>query len=180
MVSLDKRKGNLPPASVLQGFQTEVKDDDAARIDRIIHHYERHIMARINGEYDQKTTWSDRIADHIAAFGGSWGFIITFGLFLVTWMIYNTLVFTHHFDEPPYILLNLVLSFLAAFQAPVIMMSQNRQAARDKQESVIDFAINYKAEEEVADMQRHLHRIEDELTEIKQMLSEMRIHKTES
>lgn len=62
------------------------------------------------------------------------------------------------------------MSFIAAFQAPVIMMSQNRQAARDKHESIIDFAINYKAEQEIDDMQSHLHRIEGELIEIKKLL----------
>ena len=69
--------------------------------------------------------------------------------------------------------MNLCLSFIAAFQAPIIMMSQNRQAARDKHESIIDFAINYKAEQEIDDMQGHLHRIEGELTQIKQLLASL-------
>jgi uncharacterized membrane protein len=85
-------------------------------------------------------------------------------------MIWNSLGFTKHFDKPPFILLNLILSFIAAFQAPVIMMSQNRQAARDKHESIIDFAINYKAEQEIDDMQSHLHRMEAEIMSIKQLL----------
>lgn len=70
----------------------------------------------------------------------------------------------------PFILLNLCLSFVAAFQAPVIMMSQNRQASRDKHESIIDFTINYKAEQEIDDMQSHLHWIENELLEVKKLL----------
>ena len=78
--------------------------------------------------------------------------------------------FTKHFDKPPFILLNLILSFIAAFQAPVIIMSQNRQASRDKHESIIDFAINYKAEQEIDDMQSHLHRMEAEIMTIKQLL----------
>lgn len=79
-------------------------------------------------------------------------------------MLFNTLALTKsfHFDEPPFILLNLCLSFLAVFQAPIIMMSQNRQAARDKNESIVNFAINYRAVEEVDDMQGHLHRIEED------------------
>jgi uncharacterized membrane protein len=89
---------------------------------------------------------------------------------LAIWIIWNTLQFTYHFDSPPFILLNLILSFIAAFQAPIIMMSQNRQASRDKNESVIDFAINYKAEQEIDDMQSHLHRIEKELSEVKALL----------
>ncbi|WP_258171359.1 DUF1003 domain-containing protein [Paenibacillus sp. R14(2021)] len=107
------------------------------------------------------TTFSDRLADHIAKFGGSWTFIGYFCALLAAWMVWNTIPFikSAHFDEPPFILLNLCLSFLAAFQAPIIMMSQNRQNARDKHESVIDFAINYKAEQEIDDIQNHLHLI---------------------
>lgn len=74
------------------------------------------------------------------------------------------------FYPKPYILLNLILSFIAAFQAPVILMSQNRAPARDKRESLLDFAINYKAETEIDDMQAHLHTIEAELAAIKKLL----------
>jgi uncharacterized membrane protein len=80
----------------------------------------------------------------------------------------------------PFILLNLCLSFIAAFQAPVIMMSQNRQAERDKHEAVIDFAINYKAEQEVDDMQHHLHQIEKDIAEIKKTLEELRQSKIDN
>ncbi|EPZ48282.1 MULTISPECIES: DUF1003 domain-containing protein [Alicyclobacillus] len=148
--------------TMIEGFDIPMNRDDVERIDRLVDDYEKSIISRIDDEYLIKTTFSDRLADGIARFGGSWTFIIYFGAFLVAWMIWNTLPFTKslHFDEPPFILLNLCLSFLAAFQAPVIMMSQNRQAARDKHESVINFAINYKAEKEVDDIQKHLHRIE--------------------
>ena len=119
------------------------------------------------------TRRSDRVADKVAAFGGSWTFIIIFGCFLVVWILINLLPFLGlQFDPKPFILLNLILSFIAAFQAPIIMMSQNRQAARDKHESIIDFAINYKAEQEIDDMQKHLHRMEAELKEIKELLRE--------
>ncbi|MCL6598240.1 MAG: DUF1003 domain-containing protein [Alicyclobacillus macrosporangiidus] len=127
-------------------------------------------MAHLDEEYLRKTTWADRLADRIAKFGGSWVFIISFAAFLALWMIWNTVSFTWHFDKPPFILLNLILSFIAAFQAPIIMMSQNRQAARDKHESIIDFAINYKAEQEIDDMQSHLHRIEGKLYELETLL----------
>lgn len=164
-------------------------NDYGQRISRIVSEYEEHIQSTIEKEYERKITKADKIADMVAAFGGSWKFIIIFGVFLLLWMLINTLQFTKaiHFDEPPFILLNLILSFIAAFQAPIIMMSQNRQAARDKQESVIDFSINYKAEQEIDDMQGHLHRIEDdfaefrdevrsELAEIKEMLRGTRTH----
>jgi uncharacterized membrane protein len=154
----------------IHGFDIELNKEATKRIDRLVDNYEKSILAHLDEEYFRKTTWSDRIADKISAFGGSWRFIIYFGLFLAVWMIWNSLSMTKHFDKPPFILLNLILSFIAAFQAPVIMMSQNRQAARDKHESIIDFAINYKAEQEIDDMQSHLYKIEDELKSIKQLL----------
>ncbi|MFC5452877.1 DUF1003 domain-containing protein [Paenibacillus aestuarii] len=171
-------------ASIIQGFDIELSEKNAQRIDRLVDDYENSILSRVDEEYSENSTFSDRLADNIAKFGGSWTFIGYFGAFLVVWMIWNTLPFLKplHFDEPPFILLNLCLSFLAAFQAPIIMMSQNRQNARDKHESVIDFAINYKAEQEIEDMQSHLHRIEEngvknkeefssELMQIKQLLA---------
>ncbi len=144
--------------------------DYGTRITRLVEAYESQILTHLNAEYARQTHWSDKLADKIASFGGSWYFISLFALFLVLWMIWNLVSFTRHFDSPPFILLNLILSFIAAFQAPIIMMSQNRQAARDKHESVIDFAINYKAELEIDDIQSHLHRIEAQLTEIRQAL----------
>lgn len=151
------------------------KEFDAKRINQLVNNYEKKIITHLDEEYVTQTTRADRLADQIAKFGGSWKFIIWFGLFLFVWILWNTIAYTKHihFDEPPFILLNLCLSFIAAFQAPVIMMSQNRQAARDKHESVIDFAINYKAEQEVYDMQGHLHRIEKELAQVKQLLTSL-------
>ena len=158
-------------ASLFQGFDIEMQKDDIRRVDALVDNYEAKIVDRLNDTYVRETRWSDRLADRIASFGGSWTFIIIFTIFLFIWMTWNVLSFTPHFDRPPFILLNLILSFVAAFQAPVILMSQNRQAARDKHESVIDFAINYKAEQEVDDMQGHLHRIESQLTEIRSALT---------
>ncbi|CAA7599854.1 Protein of unknown function DUF1003 [Acididesulfobacillus acetoxydans] len=143
----------------------------ADRTGRVVEEYEASIACNIDAEYLKSTKWPDRLADRIAAFGGSWKFIILFSLFLLSWVILNSVRFFWHFDPPPFILLNLVLSFIAAFQAPIIMMSQNRQAARDKHESVVDFAINYKAEREVDDMQSHLHRIEAQIAEIRELLN---------
>lgn len=154
----------------IHGFDIELNKEDTKRIDRLVDNYEKSILAHLDEEYFRRTTWSDRLADRISAFGGSWKFIVYFVCFLATWMVWNSLAFTKHFDQPPFILLNLILSFIAAFQAPVIMMSQNRQAARDKHESIIDFAINYKAEQEIDDMQSHLHKIENDLLIIKKLL----------
>ncbi|EGW36293.1 DUF1003 domain-containing protein [Desulfosporosinus sp. OT] len=149
--------------SIFEGFDIQIHKKDVQRIDRLVDDYEKSILNRLEEEYTSKTTFPDRLADRIAQFGGSWKFILCFSGFLVIWIVWNVLVLTKslHFDEPPFILLNLCLSFLAAFQAPVIMMSQNRQTVRDKHESVIDFAINYKAELEIDDIQSHLHRIEE-------------------
>ena len=160
-------------ASSIQGFDLEIKKEHANRIDNLVNQYQSKILNHLNDEYLRNTKWTNRIADKISAFGGSWKFIIYFSSFLFLWMVWNTLAFTKHFDPIPFILLNLILSFTAAFQAPIIMMSQNRQAARDKHESIIDFAINYKAEQEIDDMQNHLHRIEGELAEIKKLLKQL-------
>lgn len=149
-----------------------MKNDYLEKIERVVSEYESGIEKQLNEQYVKEEKWFDRIADEITYFGGSWKFIVLFGAFLLLWIFLNTSNIFPHFDPAPYILLNLVLSFIAAFQAPIIMMSQNRQAARDKHESIIDYAINYKSEKEVANMQSHIHRIEKNLEEIKQMLAE--------
>jgi uncharacterized membrane protein len=160
----------------IQGFDIDLNQESLSRIDRLVDRYESEILHQLDSDYTQRTKWADRLADKIAQFGGSWRFIVWFGGFLASWIIWNGLSITKefHFDSPPFILLNLCLSFIAAFQAPVIMMSQNRQAARDKHESVIDFAINYKAEQEIDDMQSRLHHIESQLTEIKELLKQQK------
>ena len=111
-------------------------------------------------EFDAGLTLGQRAADRIASFGGSWVFIALFGLVMLCWMLLNSWVLAARpFDPYPYILLNLVLSCLAAIQAPVIMMSQNRQEARDRQRSLHDYQVNLKAELEI----RHLHQKIDHL-----------------
>ena len=158
----------------LRGFGIQLNDERLTRIDQMVESYEKRVAARLDEDYEQHTKKSDRVADKVAAFGGSWTFILIFSSFLFLWILINVLPFLGviRFDPKPFILLNLILSFIAAFQAPIIMMSQNRQAARDKHEAIIDFAINYKAEQEIDDMQKHLHRMEADLAEIKEMLRE--------
>jgi len=98
-------------------------------------------------------TFGERVADKVAQFGGSWGFIGLFGGILLAWMAVNTFVLVDRpFDPYPFILLNLVLSTLAALQAPVIMMSQNRQAAKDRMHAQQDYEINLMAEIEIRDL----------------------------
>ncbi len=108
------------------------------------------LSENINEEYEEHLSLGDRIADKVAFFGGSWSFILSFLLFMILWMAGNTIVLTHRpFDPYPFILLNLVLSLLAALQAPVIMMSQNRQAERDRLRADNNYQVNLKAELEI-------------------------------
>lgn len=107
----------------------------------------------VNEVFDQRLTFGDRLADRVAAIGGSWNFIIGFGLFMMVWAVLNTVVLTRHpFDPFPFIFLNLMLSMLAALQAPVIMMSQNRQAAKDRLDMRLDYETNLRSEAEIASL----------------------------
>jgi uncharacterized membrane protein len=95
---------------------------------------------------DRKLTFGMKIADRVAAFGGSWNFILSFAFIVGAWMVINNFMGSSAFDPFPYILLNLVLSCLAAFQAPVILMSQNREVERERKRSENEYIINLKAE----------------------------------
>ncbi|MCR8636037.1 DUF1003 domain-containing protein [Paenibacillus radicis (ex Xue et al. 2023)] len=136
------------------------------RVTDMVNDYKGRIKTHLIEQQEKRSKWSERLADQIACFGGSWAFIVYFSVFLALWMIWNLVVIPLRFDDPPFILLNLFLSTLSAFQAPVILMSQNRQAARDKQESVLSFAINYQAEKENIDIQKRLDRIERHLDKL--------------
>ncbi len=136
----------------------------------------KHISRNTNHEFYDERTFGQRLADRIASFGGSWTFIIIFGAILLFWVGLNTLILARRgstFDPYPYILLNLFLSMLAALQAPVIMMSQNRQSAKDRLDAAHDYEVNLKAELEIVS----LHEKLDELragrwTELVQMQQE--------
>ena len=112
------------------------------------------LTENINVAFEKNITFGQRIADHVACFGGSWIFIGTFFLVLAAWIAINSVsALLHPFDPFPFILLNLILSCLAAIQAPIIMMSQNRIETRDRLRSENDYQVNLKAELEI----RHLH-----------------------
>ena len=118
------------------------------------------VSSDISKQFEKKLTFGERLSDSIAAFGGSWTFIIVFSLILLVWIGLNSFILANRaFDPYPYILMNLVLSALAALQAPVIMMSQNRSEARDRLRGENDYKINLKAELEI----RHLHEKIDHL-----------------
>jgi uncharacterized membrane protein len=105
----------------------------------------------VNRIFEERLTFGERLADKVAAIGGSWGFIVGFGLFLIAWAVLNTVVLAARaFDPFPFIFLNLMLSMLAALQAPMIMMSQNRQAAKDRLDARLDYETNLRSEAEIA------------------------------
>ncbi len=117
-----------------------------------------------NVAFDDTMTLGERLADRVAAIGGSWGFISTFCLFLVGWSILNTVVLgARAFDPFPFIFLNLMLSMLAALQAPIIMMSQNRQAAKDRLEARMDYETNLRAEAQINRLLEEVAAIRAEL-----------------
>ncbi len=118
------------------------------------------LSKNINIDFDRGLALGERVADKVAEFGGSWKFVIGFFVVLLAWVGVNSAVLLRRpFDPYPFILLNLVLSCLAAIQAPIIMMSQNRQEARDRMRAEHDYQVNLKAELEI----RHLHRKIDQL-----------------
>jgi uncharacterized membrane protein len=107
----------------------------------------------VNEVFEARLTFGDKLADRVAAIGGSWNFIIGFGLLMAVWAILNTVVLARHaFDPFPFIFLNLMLSMLAALQAPIIMMSQNRQAAKDRLDMRLDYETNLRSEAEIASL----------------------------
>jgi uncharacterized membrane protein len=136
------------------------------------------VAGNLNRQFDQSLTLGERIADKVAEFGGSWRFIIVFFVVIVLWVIANSIVLLlTPFDPYPYILLNLGLSMLAAVQAPIILMSQNRQETRDRLRAENDYQVNLKAELEVRALGEKLdlliHQQWAHLLEIQQVQTEM-------
>jgi uncharacterized membrane protein len=123
-----------------------------------------------NEVIEEKYTFGERIADEVASFGGSWTFIIIFGIVLAAWTAANVWLRGKAWDPYPFILLNLFLSMLAAIQAPVIMMSQNRQDKKDRLRSELDFDVNRRAEAEIQNLSRKLNVMTDQLGDLDDML----------
>ncbi|MEP6688111.1 MAG: DUF1003 domain-containing protein [Gemmatimonadales bacterium] len=125
---------------------------------------QRRVTRDVNRELEENRRLGERLADRIASFGGSWTFILLFMAVLVAWVGLNSIVLARRgeaFDPYPYILLNLFLSMIAALQAPVIMMSQNRQAARDRTEAAHDYEVNLMAEVEIRTLHDKLDQLRD-------------------
>jgi uncharacterized membrane protein len=114
-------------------------------------------------EIDERASFGDRLADRMASFAGSWRFIMLFALIMIAWMGANAYLAAQAFDPFPFILLNLTLSTLAALQAPVILMAQNRQAKKDRAVAENDYQVNLKSELEIADLHRKVDNLSDAL-----------------
>jgi CRP/FNR family cyclic AMP-dependent transcriptional regulator len=119
-----------------------------------------------NDVIDEDYTFGERIADTVASFGGSWTFIITFGVVLSLYILIQALLRGRAWDPYPFILLNLFLSMLASIQAPVIMLSQNRQDKKDRVRGELDYEVNRRAEAEIQNLSRKLHLLADKLDDV--------------
>lgn len=148
--------------------------DMLAVLGRHLHHAHTLVAVRSirnpNELIDSTATRGDRIADAVALFGGSWRFLILFMVFMVAYTAWNVAVPSKSWDPYPFILLNLFLSLLAAIQAPVILMSQNRQAERDRLRGELDYEVNRKAEVEVRGIDAKLDDVSDQLAAMKRLL----------
>ncbi|MEK0084748.1 DUF1003 domain-containing protein [Benzoatithermus flavus] len=123
-----------------------------------------HTARDLNRVFEERSTLGQRLADRVAAVGGSWGFIIGFSAFLAVWALLNGVVLVGHaFDPYPFVFLNLLLSMLAALQAPIIMMSQNRQAAKDRLAAALDYEVNVKAETAIAELHDKVDRLQSQI-----------------
>lgn len=159
-------------------FQSEL-EGLSPREKRILDHFVRRqkISRDINEQAEDESSFGERLADRVASFGGSWTFIILFVLVLVIWIGGNTallLVDRETFDPYPFVFLNLILSMLAAIQAPVIMMSQNRQAAKDRMAATHDYEVNLKAELEI--MQLHIKLDDMRQNQLTELLAKQSRH----
>lgn len=123
----------------------------------------KQIKGKSNVPFGFTRTFGQKASDRLTQYAGSWGFILGFLGFIIIWMALNTawIISDYRWDSYPFILLNLVLSCIAAIQAPIILMSQNRQSQKDRQRAEYDYAVNRKAEREIGQIKKQLTRIEN-------------------
>jgi len=150
--------------------------DLLAALGRQFHAAQQLVRVRANRNanevIEEKSTLGERIADSVARFGGSWTFIICFGIVLITYSTLNVALKGKAWDPYPFILLNLFLSMLASIQAPVIMMSQNRQDSKDRLRSELDYDVNRRAETEIQALAHKLNLLTDKLGDVDDLLRE--------
>ncbi len=159
---INEKAKELATKYLKKGYETLTKNEQRV-IQRIAEHV--NISRNTNREFDQELTFGQRLADRVASFGGSWTFIIIFAAILFIWIVLNSYILAKQgksFDPYPYILLNLFLSMLAALQAPIIMMSQNRQSAKDRLDANHDYEVNLKAELEILSLHDKLDNLREE------------------
>jgi len=141
---------------------------------RQIHASQKLVQSRAsrnpNELIEEQSTWGERLADSVARFGGSWRFIILFSVVLICYSTVNVILRDHAWDPYPFILLNLFLSMLASVQAPVIMMSQNRQDAKDRLRSELDFDVNRRAETEIQSLAHRLNMLMDKVEDVEELV----------
>jgi uncharacterized membrane protein len=126
-----------------------------------------YVARDVNQVFEERQTFGQHLADRVAVVGGSWAFIAGFGVFLAIWAGVNMLVLADHaFDPYPFVFLNLLLSMLAALQAPIIMMSQNRQAAKDRLAAALDYEVNVKSETAISELHDKVDRLTAQLEQL--------------
>jgi uncharacterized membrane protein len=151
--------------SLLGSVYSELEKSEKKVIDSIA--VEEAIAENINELFHEQLTFGQRLADKISTFGGSWSFIIIFFVVLISWIMINSIVLAspkEAFDPYPYILLNLALSSLAALQAPIIMMSQNRQAAKDRMDITENYKVSLKTDLEIIRLHQKIDDLSKKLT----------------
>jgi uncharacterized membrane protein len=136
-------------------------------------------VRNVNEILEEESTLGQRAADWTTNIMGSWRFIIVQSLVLIVWVVLNVVAWTKHWDPYPFILMNLVMSLQAAYTAPIIMMSQNRQAMRDRLEAHNDYLVNQKAEEEVRAILDHLAAQDEALAQMHQLLTALQTQASE-
>jgi uncharacterized membrane protein len=146
--------------ALLNGGRGYLTEQEIRAIRRIA---ERVQVGDVNATFDGRSTFGQRLADRVAAVGGSWTFVISFIAVMVGWASINLALANNAFDPYPFIFLNLLLSMLAAIQAPIIMMSQNRQAAKDRLASEMDRETNLRVEVEIMALHEKFDRLKEEI-----------------
>jgi uncharacterized membrane protein len=139
---------------------------------RVRHEHKHSPIVNVNVAHEQQLTWGERASDGFASAVGSWRFIVIQSVLLVAWIILNIAAWIRQWDPYPFILLNLALSFQAAYAVPIIMMSQNRQATKDRLAAEQDYVVNTTAEEELKNVMRHLEAQDDLMIDILHKLEE--------
>jgi uncharacterized membrane protein len=164
----------FPTEQAVRGWFAKSHEEFSETERRIMDHAARRklLSKDVNRAYADDLTFGQRLADKVALFGGSWAFILSFVFVLLVWTGVNTLVLKRPFDPYPFIFLNLLLSMIAAIQAPVIMMSQNRQATKDRLDAAHDYEVNLKAEIEIMALHEKIDQLRGE--QVAQLLARQR------